>query len=49
MKASLIDVGAMVLATTLVGIVFSALGGGAAGAGKRSGGWGRDDLTQAFE
>jgi hypothetical protein len=30
MKASLIGVGAIVLAATLVGIVFSALGGGAA-------------------
>jgi hypothetical protein len=33
MKASLIGVGAIVLAATLVGIVFSALGGGGAGAG----------------
>src|SRR5207253_4409516 len=32
MKASLIGVGAIVLAATLVGIVFSALGGGAAAA-----------------
>ena len=31
MKASLIGVGAVVLAATLVGIVFSALGGGAPG------------------
>src|SRR5437899_9197792 len=33
MKASLIGVGAIVLAATLVGIVFSALGGGAAAGG----------------
>ena len=33
MKASLIGVAAIVLAATLVGIVFSALGGGGAGAG----------------
>src|SRR5207253_4444083 len=33
MKASLIGVGAIVLAATLVGIVFSALSGGGAGAG----------------
>jgi hypothetical protein len=33
MKASLIGVGAIVLAATLVGIVFSAFGGGGAGAG----------------
>jgi hypothetical protein len=32
MKASLIGVGAIVLAATLVGIVFGALGGGAAAA-----------------
>jgi len=31
MRASLIGVGAIVLAATLVGIVFSALGGGGAG------------------
>jgi Type IV secretion system pilin len=31
MKASLVGVGAVVLAPTLVGIVFSALGGGGAG------------------
>jgi hypothetical protein len=33
MKASLIGVGAIVLAATLVGIVFAALGGGAATGG----------------
>jgi hypothetical protein len=33
MKASLIGVGAIVLAATLVSIVFRALGGGGAGAG----------------
>jgi len=33
MKASLIGVGAIVLAATLVGNIFSALGGGGAGAG----------------
>ena len=33
MKASLIGVGAVVLAATLVGIVFSALGGGAPAGG----------------
>lgn len=34
MKASLIGVGAIVLAATLVGIVFSALGGGGVSAGQ---------------